>query len=102
MDLQTPRQCAFSRDERRIVWTSGGGLSFADIETGAIAGSLVIAAGARAYAVTDGASLDWTGAHDARTPATLSPDIVARSGGRDLGHDEQIARARRGLLATLT
>ncbi len=101
IDLQTPQQCAFSRDERRIVWTSGGGLSFADVETGALVGTLFIEGGARAYAVTDRASLDWTGAHDA-TPATLSPEIVARSGGRDLGHDELIGRARRGLLGTLT
>lgn len=99
VDLRTPATCAFSPDESRVAWPSDGGITFADTVTGERLGHLVIASSGRDWAVTDGASFDWSGASALRP---IAPELEARLDGQPLAHEELTARGRAGLLAELT
>ena len=59
----------------------------------------MIAPSGRDWAVTDGASFDWSGASALRP---IAPELEARLDGRPLAHEELTARRRAGLLAELT
>lgn len=94
IDLQVPVACAFSRDERRIAWPNSGGLAFADVETGVVLGRLSIATGGRAWAVTDGTRVEWSG-------KMLSSELVVLDGERELGPTELQQLRAPGVLAAL-
>jgi hypothetical protein len=101
IDLETPLEAAFSRDERRIVWTAGGGLAFADAATGALTGTLLLTTFGRAFAVTDGTSFDWTTAAKSKNPEPLPDELTASAAGTTVPHEELASRRRPGLLAAL-
>ncbi len=96
IDVMVPLACAWSRDERRLAWTSAGRLRFADVDTGATVGEVAPATDG-GWLVTDGASFDWGPALEA--PST---ELVAREGDVALSVDAMRARRVPGLLATLT
>jgi hypothetical protein len=98
IDLETPHGCAFGRDEVGLAWTHAGGVTFANADTGALTGRLVIATSGRDYVLTDGAAFDWPGA----PKKPISAEIVALEAGAALPHAALATRRDAALLGRLT
>ncbi|MBL8608481.1 MAG: PQQ-like beta-propeller repeat protein [Myxococcales bacterium] len=99
IDLRTPRSAAFSVDETVVAWTDAGGVTFADLVSGARVGRFLLASSGRDWLATDGVSFDGSGAK-AKKP--VSSELVAIEAGRVLDHTAVLGRRQAGVLARLT
>lgn len=99
-DLRTPLQCCFTPDERRVAWTTGGGLSFADVATGEIVGQVLLSTGATAFAATFEGAFDWTSS-SGREVGPISAELTATLDGVPMDRGSLAQRRSRGLLRKL-